>query len=91
VIIRDRQQFADRLRCAPQIVGRARCQAGPVEYVDPLLPKLAEIFLPMAKHFGYAYQAEYRFGWFAIDPVIELKPVDLSLGSVEDVADLINL
>jgi hypothetical protein len=91
VISRDRQQFADRLRRAAQILGRARCQAGPVEYVDPLLPKRAEIFLPMAKHFGYAYQAEYRFCWFPVNPVPQLQPVDLSIGGLEDIAELITL
>jgi hypothetical protein len=91
VIIRDREQFAERLRRAAEILGGANCQVGPVEYVDPLLPKRAEIFLPMAKHFGYAYQAEYRFCWFQVNPVPELKHVDLSIGSLEDVADLIKL
>jgi hypothetical protein len=45
----------------------------------------------MAKHFGYSYQAEYRFCWFPIDPVPELAPVDLSIGSLLDLADLITL
>ena len=91
VIVRDREQFADRLRHAAQKLIGERCQAGPVEYVDPLLPKRAEIFLPMAKHFGYAYQAEYRFCWFPMTPIPELKHVDLALGSLEDIADLITL
>jgi hypothetical protein len=65
---------------------------GPVEYVDPLLPNRAEIiFLPMAKHFGYAYQAEYRFCWFPVDPVPEFKHVNLTLASLEEIADLITL
>lgn len=91
VIVRNRQQLADRLRRADEILGPARCQVGPVEYVDPLLPKRAEIFLPMAKHFGYTYQAEYRFCWFPVDPVPELKHVDLTLGSLEEIAHLITL
>jgi hypothetical protein len=91
VIVRDRQQLTDRLRRAAQVLGRARCQVGLVEYVDPLLPKRAEIFLPMAKHFGYAYQAEYRFCWFPIIPVSDLEHVDLAMGNVEDIADLIVL
>lgn len=91
VIFRDREQFADRMRRAAQILGKARRQGGPVEYVDPLLPKRAEIFLPMAKHFGYAYQAEYRFCWFPEHPIPELKHADLSLGSLEDIANLITL
>jgi len=91
VIVRDRQQLADRLRPAAQVLGPARCQPGPVEYVDPLLPKRAEIFLPMAKHFGYAYQAEFRFCWFPVDPVPELGHVDLTLGCHEEISDLITL
>jgi hypothetical protein len=90
VIVRGRQQFAERLqRTTSHALGRVRHQARPIEYIDPLLPKSAEIFLPLAKHFGYSYQAEYRFCWFPVDPAPELRHVDLSIGSLEGIADLI--
>jgi hypothetical protein len=92
VLIRDRQQFEERLRnAASKALGQVRHQYGSVEYVDPLLPKHAQIFLPMAKHFGYSYQAEYRFVWFPMSPVTELRHVDISLENLAEIADLITL
>ena len=92
VIVRDRRQFANRLLSIASVAfGNARHQAGPVEYIDPLLPKTAKIFLPFAKHFGYSYQSECRFCWFPVNPDLQLQHVDLALGSLEDIADLIVL
>lgn len=92
VIVHNRRQFANRLRSvASAAVGNARHQAGLVEYIDPLLPKTAKIFLPFAKHFGYSYQSEYRFCWFPVSPDLQLQHLDLALGSLEDIADLIVL
>jgi hypothetical protein len=92
VIVRDRRKFANRLRSVASVAfGNAKHQSGSVEYIDPLLPKIAKIFLPFAKHFGYSYQAEYRFCWFPVNPELQLQHVDLVLGSLEDIADLIVL
>jgi hypothetical protein len=62
-----------------------------VEYIDPLLPKTAKIFLLFAKHFGYSYQSEYRFCWFPVNLDIQLQHLDLALGGLEDIADLLVL
>jgi hypothetical protein len=92
VIIRDRKLFSERLRNAGSIaLERTRHQFKVVEYVDPLLPKTAQIFLPFAKHFSYSYQAEYRFAWFPLNPATNLQYVDVSIGSLEEIADLIVL
>jgi len=92
VIVRDRSQFTDRLRGVASVgLGSVMHQAGSVEYIDPLLPITAKIFLPFAKHFGYSYQSEYRFCWFPKNPISQLQSVDLTIGSLEDIADLIVL
>lgn len=92
VILRDRKEFAERLfSVASATLDGAMCQAKAVEYIDPLLPKTVEIFLPFAKHFGYSYQSEYRFCWFPQNPARELQHVDLTLGSLKGIADLIAL
>jgi hypothetical protein len=92
VIIRDRQQFTDRLYSViSTALGSVTYQARQVEYVDPLMPKTMDIFLPFAKHFGYSYQSEYRFCWFPVIPVPNLRYMDLSIGNIEDIADLIIL
>jgi hypothetical protein len=92
VIIRDRRLFSERLRNVTSMaLEHSMHQSKVVDYVDPLLPKSAQIFLPFAKHFGYSYQAEYRFGWFPFSPVAELRHVDVSIGNLEDIADLVLL
>jgi hypothetical protein len=92
LLVRDRSQFLDRLRKATSTtLGSVRHRAGPVDYIDPLLPKKAEIFLPFAKHFSYFYQSEYRLCWFPVNPVPELRCVDLAIGNLEGIADLITL
>jgi hypothetical protein len=92
VVIRDRKAFAERLQLgAGRALGRVRSQAQLIEYIDPLLPKTAKMFLPLSKHFGYSYQSEFRFCWFPVEPLSELPSMDISIGSIEDIADLIVL
>lgn len=92
VVIRDRKRFAERLQRGAVIpLGEVKHQGRPLEYVDPLLPKTAKIFLPLSKHFGNYYQSEFRFCWFPVNPQPELSCMDISIGSLEDIADLIVL
>jgi len=92
VIVRDRPAFASRLHTVVSAaLAGATHQARSIEYVDPLLPKTTRIFLPFAKHFGYSYQSEHRFCWFPVNPVPKLQHVDLSIGGLEDIAELVKL
>jgi hypothetical protein len=92
VVIRDRKAFAERLQLgAGRALGRVKSQAQPIQYIDPLLPKTAKMFLPLSKHFGYSYQSEFRFCWFPAEPLSKLPSMDISIGSIEDIADLIVL
>lgn len=60
-------------------------------YIDPLLPSTAVIDVPMSKHFRYAYQHEYRFVWRPTSPKGNLPRIDLELGSLKDIAELVVL
>lgn len=92
VIIRDKEKFTKRLAAAAAAnLSGAKMHNGPAIYVDPLLPKTAKLFVPLAKSFGYSYQAEHRFCWFPPQPAKELAPVDAELGGLQDFADLIVL
>jgi hypothetical protein len=92
VIIRDRNRFTEMLRQASQrSVEGAVMREGPATYVDPLLPLSANIFVPLSKHFGYSYQDEYRFCWFPSRPVQKLAHIDVQVGSLTEIADLIVL
>jgi hypothetical protein len=91
VIIKDREEFSRRLRAAgaTAFVGTI-AREGRASYIDPLRPKTAKIYLPMSKHFRYAYQEEYRFVWESSD-TRPLSYRDIELGSLADIADLVLL
>jgi hypothetical protein len=92
VIIRDRKQFSQMLRKAShKNLGEVSTREGPAIYVDPLLPRSANIFVPLSKYFGYSYQEEYRFCWLPSKPVKELTHVDVQIGSLKEIAELIVL
>jgi hypothetical protein len=92
VIIRDQSKFRERLQLAARNkLSDATFQDGPAEYVDPLLPRTARVFVPFAKYFGYSYQREHRFCWIPKLPVRNLSHVDFKVGNLEDISDLIVL
>jgi hypothetical protein len=62
---------------------------GLVKYVDPLLPETLAIDVPMSKHFRYKYQCEYRYVWAPVHPTGALPQVDLTLGNLEGIAELV--
>ena len=92
VIIRNRERFCRLLReaSARDLSGTIMRQ-GPAMYVDPLLPESGDIFVPLCKHFRYAYQEEFRFCWLPLKPVRRLAHVDILLGSLEQISELITL
>lgn len=92
VVIRKPAEFGRRLReRARSATGNAEARDARVNYVDPLLPKSPKIFVPFSKPFGYTYQDEYRFCWMPKPAVKKLDPVDIEIGSIEDIAELIVL
>lgn len=92
VIIRDRNSFRQMLHgAALKALPGATMREGPAIYVDPLLPHTAEIFVPLAKHFGYSYQEEYRFYWVPPQPVKKLVHIDVEIGSLQQIAEIIVL
>ena len=56
-----------------------------------LLPKSARVFVPLVKHFGYSYQEEHRFCWQPHVRATKLSHVDLEIGSLDRIAELITL
>ncbi len=92
VIIQDRAKFGEMLRDATrQLLTDATMHDGPAAYVDPLLPTTAKVFVPFAKPFGYSYQDEHRFCWLPAVPVQKLTHVDVQIGSLKEIGDLIVL
>ena len=73
---------------------------GRTTYIDPLnaIPPTPEpskrtgaIPIPFLKHFRHAYQEEYRFVWVPTEPLRGFEEVLLSIGSIEDIAEIICL
>jgi hypothetical protein len=91
VIIRDRQEFTRRLRSAGARCLSARSAVdAPAVYLDPhRAPSTAALDLRLVKHFKYRYQHEYRFAWDPIGQSNSLPPVDIEVGSLCGIAELI--
>lgn len=92
VVIRDKKEFGKRLKTAVRaILQNFEEREGEAVYVDPLLPKTAKIFVPLSKPFGYAYQDEYRYAWLPKATETTLAHIDLKIGSIADIAELVVL
>ena len=63
--------------------------AGEVEYYDPLQVGDAEVQVLTWKHFRFAYQHEVRFAWLPPKPETNLEHLDLVLGSLEDICEVV--
>jgi L-rhamnose mutarotase len=92
VVIKDPGEFGRRLRAGgAKYFPGSDSQDGPVNYVDPLLPRTAKPFVPMCKHFRYEYQREHRFIWSPPPATGAISFVDVTLGPLTDIADLVIL
>jgi hypothetical protein len=92
VIIKDPEAFKSRLQSHTAIsFPNTVYHDGDAVYIDPLLPISAKIDIPFSKHFRYAYQEEFRFVWRPTEPVEKLQHVDLDIGSLKDIAELVVL
>jgi hypothetical protein len=90
VIIRDRAAFRQRLaEAAKAPTSSAPMREGAAVYLDPLLSETANVFVPLAKPFGYSYQDEYRFAWIPPAGTPALTHLDIELGSLADIAELV--
>lgn len=92
VVISNREEFIKRISTAmskhkPGI----KFRAGLTEYVDPLLPNKGIIDVPISKHFKYTYQKEYRIIWEQKENHDTLGHIDLNIGCIADIAELIAL
>lgn len=92
VIIRDAEEFKRRLK---QVTASAfsgtTYSDGDATYVDPLQPNSTKINIPFSKHFRYAYQEEFRFVWQPSERFDKLTYVDLTIGPLGDIAELVLL
>ena len=64
------------------------CRSGSSLFRPPT-PRSHEVDVLTWKHFRYAYQKEMRLAWLPPKPVWELAPLYITMGNLEDVAELI--
>lgn len=62
---------------------------GPVKYFDPYLPNCDFRAIPLIKPFKYYYQNEYRFFWLPTKPTVKLEFIEIEMGSIADISELI--
>ena len=65
---------------------------GPVHYIDPYLHHGRNVNLILSKHFRHWYQQEYRFAWIpAKGGRTDLEPIEVELGSLKEISELVFL
>ncbi len=97
VIIRNRDAFRHLVSasaaCEPTLAATTMHNAN-VTYIDPLLPTKkfsVDMFIPLVKHFAYTYQDEFRFCWVPNASRKQVAPIDLQIGNLSEIADLVVL
>jgi hypothetical protein len=91
LIINNPEKFKERLfRSITSTLPLFSLKAKRVEYYDPLWVAPVEVRPIFSKHFRYAYQEEVRFAAIPPDSVSNLDPVFLSLGSLKDIATIVD-
>lgn len=92
LIIRDPDRFVQRIISA-FLLARPGWEPlfGPVSYFDPYHDYSAWKVAEMSKHFGYAYQREYRIVFRCPKTqTMALAPEFLEIGSMQDYAELLS-
>jgi hypothetical protein len=90
LLIRDPSAFVARVRSAmaTRLLGWHFRNAD-IQYYDPLGVSPAEVSICDWKHFRYAYQREHRLWWIPPSPRPQLPYVDIAIGSLADIAEIV--
>ena len=102
VLIHDMNEFVRRVDVGTsnQFPSRDFIQVrGKVTYLDPVgaikptpdVPEGKKLSIPFIKHFRHTYQNEYRFVWIPKEAKKDLEKMILSIGSIEDIAEIIRI
>jgi hypothetical protein len=94
VIVKNPGEFRKRLQRVTEvhsILSRAEMRGDSAKYLDPLFPSIGLPDIPFVKHFKYAYQKEHRFCWIPRSPLPPLSHVDIEIGNLRGIADIVEL
>ena len=90
LVVYNTEEFRRRLRKAVRsVTNYSKMGHGAVKYFDPYLPNCDIQNIPLIKPFKYYYQHEFRYYWLPIEPVSELKFIEVEMGSLHDICDLV--
>ena len=92
VLITEPEEFQRRLASA--VAGLLKgwhSVAADVVYYDPLQVTQVEVRPFEWKHFRFAYQEEFRIGWFPPHRRQTLAPLEVELGGLGDIAEIVGL
>jgi hypothetical protein len=93
LVIHTPAEFMNRLRAAvTEKLSGWLYEVGFVRYYDPVRvdPQLVDAGLRFMKPFRHAYQSEIRFTWTPRAVATKLEPFEVKLGSLEDIAELVD-
>lgn len=92
LVIKKPRLFIDRLiKAGCDLLPGFEGFASNVKYLDPLLCDPTKIDVNFAKHFKYSYQNEYRAIWAPKEAASELPVKFLTIGALDDIAEIVEL
>ena len=92
VIIRRTDEFSSRLtKAVKKVWPTVPVWCGDVKYYDPCSFVDMKRRPETIKHFSYLYQREWRFCAFPNNGQMPEEPLELTIGSLEDIADMVTL
>lgn len=92
LVIKDVDLFFKRMNVhlSNQLAGWLHT-ATPVNYIDPLNCNPNDIDIYLAKHFRYSYQKEFRALWIPRNPKMDLSLINIEMGLLHDICELIEI
>lgn len=92
LIIRKPLVFASRIKqTIKKVWPKTPTWGGDVKYYDPCSSSDMQRRPETIKHFSYLYQREWRFCAFPDEESMPTQPLEISIGSLEDIAELVTL
>ena len=91
LVVKDKAAFEDRFtRAMAEQLPDAVIGHGPIQYYDPYTTRRDQLMPAFSKNIKYLYQNEYRFIW-QFHEERELTPFIVDLGSLHDIAEVVEL
>lgn len=102
VVVYDMEELLRRVETGARTVFKSSefvYSCSRVTYIDPLgaippVPAVANVSafqIPFLKHFRHRYQDEFRFVWVPQAPMRNFNKVLVTIGSIEDIAEIIRI